>query len=439
MISAIENNRLLKLNTFDITEWLFYLYIFSLVFISGMAVGNLISKTIGYILIGYFFIFDIIIYKKKIIYFEEFVFILIWVIICLISGLQVKDQQLYIGRLATIFQLVVFYIISYSIIVNHQIKVKRLFLVIIFSTILIFIQGIWMRSGVSILLRDSRLYSAQGNPNTLANFGIFSFLFVTYFVFTVKNIWYKILFILIDGFLLYGLLETESRKAMVVIPFIICFFFILHSVHQYREAQSKLRFIVRTCIILSLLLLIMFGIYQFFIYSGYFRRFNKLLMFVQMQSGRNEQAFKTIIDYSTYERRQFLKYGLQMWLDHFWIGRGLDNFKTCINEYWLVSKHVYAHNNYVEMLSTTGVLGFISYYMIYLIIFKKLFIALMNNNLEQRKLILVHTLLISMIVILVIEMVIVSYYLKFIWLILLLASSYTRQLLIESSNAPDYA
>ena len=330
MMSSLSiKYRLLQIKNLSVTEILFYLYIFSIVTLSGMPVGNVISKLLALILVFYFLVVDVIRNKSKLYFFEECKPILLFLIAGILSGFVAKDQIVYLNRLLTIFQLATFYFIGYAIIRNYEIKIEHIFHIIIVSTSVVFLQGILFSSTASAHLVDTRLTSSQGNPNTLANFGAFSFLFLIYLLLQKKNLLLNFFFILL---IIYGILETESRKGMVLIPIIVFVFLFLQSIYFYSVSKNKKLYLLKISLVLLGLISIFVIAIIIITQTQYFERFQQLNMFLQLQSGGNTSAFRNIIDYSTYERRQFIKYGLSMWTDHFWIGVGLDNFRSVINE-----------------------------------------------------------------------------------------------------------
>lgn len=434
MVLSLIRNKISGYTGSDLVRWMFYIYIFSLVYLSGMSVGNIISKAIGVLYLLSFIIFEIILSKKKMLFLNEMVFIGIWYLITLVSGFFVKDQILFINRFGTISQLIILFIFGTSTVIYNKIKIEKILILIIIGTMFIFIQGMYFQSSSSLLYGDTRLQSSQGNPNTIANFGIYSLIFCAYFLLSSKKKTEKVFFLIVILFFIYGLLETESRKGIIAIPLIICIFFLLNSIKNYKITDNKTLYIIKYSLLIIGLIIVFYLAYKMFISSAYFKRFQRLLVFIQTQSATHEQALKKIIDYSTYERRQFIKCGIEMWLDHFWFGVGLDNFKATVNEYWLTSKHYYSHNNYVELLSTTGLLGFISYYSIYGVIIRRL-LLLLKKNLDKRESLLINSFIVSFVVLLLIEMVIVSYYLKFFWLLLMIMSSYPYLLLEKYKNS----
>jgi O-antigen ligase len=166
-------------------------------------------------------------------------------------------------------------------------------------------------------------------------------------------------------------------------------------------------------------------VYYFFKSTEYSYRFNALLAFIKLSfSSSNEQITK-IIDYSAYERKQLIKYAIQIWLDNPLIGVGLDNFRVVIKQYNPIGNRLYAHNNYLELLSTIGTIGTIVYYGIYASIIKKLILMQKKwpqSSIEIYQVQLFLTIIFSL---MVVELFTVTYYTKFTWIILLIIIGFT--------------
>ncbi|MBN2279905.1 MAG: O-antigen ligase family protein [Candidatus Marinimicrobia bacterium] len=417
-----------QLSRVSVTELLFYLYIFSIITLSGMPGGNLLSKLIGMAMVFYFVVYDILRNDRKVFYFREMTAVFVFVVAGLISGFAAKDQSIYLLKLVTIFQLTFFFFVGYQIIRIYNISIEVVFYLIIFSTVIVFLQGMVFSQTASTHLVDERLSTAQGNANALANFGAFSFLFLTYIFTNTANKFHKVLILLIAGFILLGILETESRKGMILVPIIVFVYVTLQSIHGYKTTENKRNFLLKLFLLFLGLLALLATVIFFITQTQYFDRFQQLSRFIQLQSGNNKSAFKHIIDYSTYERRQFIKYGLVMWKNNFWIGVGLDNFRSCINEYWISSRQTYSHNNYVEILSTTGIIGGMAYYGFYYLIIANIFQVIKIENITEKERSLLHIFLTGMFSLLIAEMVIITYYMKFFWLIYILLIVYTNQI-----------
>ena len=76
------------------------------------------------------------------------------------------------------------------------------------------------------------------------------------------------------------------------------------------------------------------------------------------------------IDASAENRELYIKAGIQVFGDNFWVGCGLDCFRVLNSK--ITGDSMYAHNNYVELLADLGIVGAAIYYSIYFVIFSRL-------------------------------------------------------------------
>ena len=67
-------------------------------------------------------------------------------------------------------------------------------------------------------------------------------------------------------------------------------------------------------------------------------------------------------DWSTFYRMQMIEEGLNLFNQHPLIGYGTDTYQ------FVSSFGTYSHNNYIELLVNNGLIGFIAYYWVYLVI-----------------------------------------------------------------------
>lgn len=66
----------------------------------------------------------------------------------------------------------------------------------------------------------------------------------------------------------------------------------------------------------------------------------------------------SMASYSTTSRLMLLKQAFSTWIDHFFLGVGLNNFEL----YQTVKAGYYAHSNYLELLADVGIVGFLLFY-----------------------------------------------------------------------------
>lgn len=66
------------------------------------------------------------------------------------------------------------------------------------------------------------------------------------------------------------------------------------------------------------------------------------------------------VDGSTQERMYLMQQGVQVWKEHPFLGVGWNNFR------YYNDAQLYAHNNYIELLASLGIVGFLLYYAMFL-------------------------------------------------------------------------
>jgi len=432
MTDKYQTNFYSNTKLIPISGWVFLLYIASIIVIEKLSFGSVISKSIALLFVTLFIVFDIFWNKRKISINREIVLVFIWIVTCLISGFKAYDVNLFVIKIITVFQLGLFFIFGYFIVTQNRISLHNVYYIIIVSVLFVVGVGIIRGTSQTSLINDSRITSTTGNANVLALFGSYAFLFTIHLFFDSKK-WYWRTLLLINALILaFGVVRTESRKGILIIPIILIIYFILYSISKYKTTNNKFTFFLKTTSAIFFMSIVMIISIWLLMNSDYFRRFERLNYFLKLQSNTTESNFTKIIDVSTYERRKFIKYGFQMWLDNPVLGTGLDNFKANINKYWSISRQAYAHNNYVELLSSIGLLGFIAYYSIYFSLLFKMSRLLKSRSLDDRQLRQINIFITIICSLMILEIAMVSYYSKFIWLLLLVIAGYTDNLISEN-------
>ncbi len=145
-----------------------------------------------------------------------------------------------------------------------------------------------------------------------------------------------VIFILISLF-------TGSRKAVLAIVFSCCFFILLTS--KKSKISNGLIAIVISIVIFSAVMNIPI-------------LYNILGSRIEMLFDQFGSSSK--VDGSTYSRMNMINYGIKWFSKRPVLGHGIDNYQELyLNEF---SKSMYSHNNYIELLVGTGILGTIIYY-----------------------------------------------------------------------------
>lgn len=421
----------LKFTTLSLVEILFLLYISSIIIISMMPIGNIISKGFGLLFIFYFFIFYVYWLKGKIYVSKEFIFIFIWLMLCLVSGFFASKIDLVIIKLETIIQLILFFIAGYSIIIQGKITEKHIFYTFILSTILVILYGMAIYEPISGFAYKNRIASTTGNPNNLAVFGSFAYIFCLYLVVIEKKISKKIFLTILILIIIYGIINTHSRQGIVMLMGSSIVYGLIRVIHNFKNNKNKLIFVRNILLISSSLIILSFIGFQYLSESAYYFRIKTLLSFLKVGVNTSTVNIAKIVDYSAYERTQFIIYGIKIWFDNLLFGVGLDNFRVVIKQYWPISNPLYSHNNYIELLSTIGTFGAIAYYMIYFSVIRRLVLLIKHAKHTAKEINLVHILITSIFSLMILELVTVSYYRKYTWVVLILTISLSDRLMSQ--------
>lgn len=199
---------------------------------------------------------------------------------------------------------------------------------------------------------SGRFSGILDNPNALAILLIYS-LFLSLFVLNYPQNIIRITkigrFICILNIILcfYTIFMTQSRKGIVFgIMLLIISFLLKFSVKKFFP------YIIGICII-GFLYLLLPNIGTSF--EGGLER---------LESVFNIANNSTMIDNSTAMRLYFINEGLKGFIEYPIFGHGINSFRYYY-EY-------YAHNNYIELLFGTGLVGFLIYYSIHLNVLKNL-------------------------------------------------------------------
>lgn len=238
---------------------------------------------------------------------------------------------------------------------------------------------------------------------------------------------------------------TLARSNDVAIVMIIAIFAVI--MLKYEKINKYIRFFSFISIPLSLYTIlltvskkgILFGMLLSIIYfSSYLKNLKKmififpllaLIMYFMFQSSADilSDKIERLVDRaseftsaiegkdnfgSTGERLLFIEKGKEYFSNNPILGTGINTFMV-MNP----TKH-YSHNNYIEIIVGIGLVGFFSYYLIYIVMFLKIF-----KNRNRNKNVLIFT---SMIF-LVMDTALVSYSYKIVIIALLLMSIYVDE------------
>ncbi len=209
-------------------------------------------------------------------------------------------------------------------------------------------------SAVSMIFFRDELFSkgrfwAIGNPNAIMSMLLLPILVIIFKLFTEKN--KKVINCLCLMLCIVLMLFTGSRKGLLI-PLVFMFVFVV--LNNKNKVFKRLIFI-------GLVLLIIF-VMIFMIPELYFALGRRVQWFYDTLFDSDNRVY-----FSDVLRLQLRKDALNMFFKSPIIGLGVNSFAAQYG--------VYSHNNYTEILSATGVIGFILYYWISICNFYKLFKA----------------------------------------------------------------
>lgn len=199
---------------------------------------------------------------------------------------------------------------------------------------------------VTVMKESTRVTSELLNSNTLGMCAAFAIMINLYLLLSKKiSLWTVTL-------LFFGMvvvIASGSRKALVSLFLGIFLFFLVRSLRKNQQTLPLFRFLIA----LPVVAFIGYQILRLPIFSGIMKRMEG--MFNIVVGGTVEK--------SAMIRMSLAQLGLELFKQHPLLGVGIDNPR--LYTYEVVGETYYLHNNYMEILSSGGIVGFISYYWIY--------------------------------------------------------------------------
>lgn len=269
--------------------------------------------------------------------------------VCLLSCIYSSTRTESFASTITVIKVLVFLVMICNIITTKE-RMERAFFMFCISNVILFFYLI----SANLLANDLRLGgSLTGNANTFARIYMIGAFWSVYLVFFSDKKIIKVFSILFFILQEYAIVLAGSKKNLLA-PLILLI--VVFSIRVDKKARRK--------IFLYLLLAVAgcVALYWAFInvpilYDSIGYRFESLL---SVFSGEG------IVDVSTRNRLAMMKSGLELWLQSPILGHGIDSFKV------VSSFGVYSHNNFIELLSGVGVIGFAIYYSYFVYILKKM-------------------------------------------------------------------
>ena len=275
-------------------------------------------------------------------------YILVFGFFCLASSLWAQSPELAISKGIDIIEIFIIMLIV-SICFQQVDSVDSILKAIMWGYYAVILYEIVFYGWdyfVTVMKESTRVTSELLNSNTLGMCAAFAIMINLYLLLSKKiSLWTVTL-------LFFGMvvvIASGSRKALVSLFLGIFFFFLVRSLRKDQQTLPLFRFLIA----LPVVAFIGYQILRLPIFSGIMKRMEG--MFNIVVGGTVEK--------SAMIRMSLVQLGLELFKQHPLLGVGIDNPR--LYTYEVVGETYYLHNNYMEILSSGGIVGFISYYWIY--------------------------------------------------------------------------
>ncbi len=312
----------------------------------------------------------------------------IFAVICFISSIWSIDFDTSFRHSITVVLMAINMFVIYTLISINK-SVNAVFNAFIAGVFINFLFSFSFIGDIETYYTAGKFSGTLFHANLMSTLLLMSIFISSFYLVNVKNKIYRLLNIVNIVISMYLILLTVSKKGLLIAAMFIILqiFFSLKSVTFLRKSLLILLFAP---------ILIYFSTF-IFDYSVLIEIIDNIVMrmdifwnyiFENVQSKEN----------STEERIHFIYMGLQIFSENIFLGNGIRSFNYLFGSY--------SHNNYIELLANVGLLGFISYYSMYMVLFYRTF----QIKIKKYRILFI----ILFFSFLIIDMTIVTYYSKII-------------------------
>lgn len=348
---------------------------------------------------------------KKIKYAVPIVLIFLFAFYCFLSNFWAINPEISINKSKTLFILATFLLMTYNFFIDID-KGEEVLLKIIMWAGVIF--SIYVISYYGIgeyfnkLMSGERVGAEINNVNAIGLQTSIAFIIAFFYGLYDNKKGYFLLSII--PFIIS--LGTGSRKVIVAIVLGVVLMFLLK-----REKKTNIIQLGKKIIIFIIIISVFIYIAQLPMFASIFERFEKMMNSVTGQGK---------VDNSTKTRILFTEIGIEQFLETPILGIGIGNSGDLTAN--VIGRSTYLHNNFVELLATTGIIGFILYYSVFL------YIIINCIQLLRLKNKYINIVLIIFLINLLLDYGVVSYYTKNTYVYILLGIITVQNARKERSN-----
>lgn len=333
--------------------------------------------------------------RIKLTYYHRY--ILAFGVFCLISSFWAQSPQLAISKGIDIIEVFAIMVIV-SICFQQENSIDAILKAVMcgYYAVIVYEIAFYGWDYFVMVIKDSTRVSSEFlNSNTLGMCASFAIVINLYLLLSKKiPVWTTALAFL--GVVV--VFASGSRKALLSL-FLGIFLYLM--VRSFRKNQRTLH-LLRFLIVLPIAVFVVYQILQLPIFSGMMERMEGMLNIVTGGT----------VEKSAMIRLSLVQLGISLFKQHPILGIGIDNPR--LFTYGVTGHSFYLHNNFLEILSSGGVVGFILYYWIYV---KLLFTLIRKRDFDDPQYCICFVLLILL---LIMDYGMVSYYSKSTYVFLLL-------------------
>ena len=313
-------------------------------------------------------------------------YMLLFIGVCYLSSLNALDPSVALSRSFDIVKIFCMLIVLYMCFQREE-SVDSLLKIGMWTGYIVCFYTVYyygLDYFTNVLSSSARIANDALNANTVGLLGANAIVMTVYYMMYEKPQWWNIIALPTLGILA----ATGSRKALVFVVIGIVFLFVFKSFRSSNIANS----LVKLLAYLGILLVIFIGILQLPIFSEVLERMSSMVDAFTGTGG----------DSSAIIRMALVDIGWDLFHQSPLIGVGINN--PSVYTYSIFGReNYYLHNNYIELLAGTGIVGVITYYSMYVYL---VYNMIRYHDFHSNEYVMVFILLISQ---LVMDMGLVSY------------------------------
>lgn len=246
-----------------------------------------------------------------------------------------------------------------AIILLYRLELANTIIFAIFLAGIINLAGVYLGFGAEHVERTGREVGFTSNPNSLGLRMVYASAALLFFLLSKKR---KLIYVVISIALLiiffHTLLLTGSRKALLAILLFILGSTLLYFTRNFNKIKIK-NIIISIFTLIFLISILYYTIP--IILEG-------TVVGQRIEMGNERGGIQGDIRYQMYV------YGIELVAENPLFGVGMNNFR---NYFWTSQ---YSHSDYIESLSSTGLLGFLIYQSAYFIVIGRGIILFLTTN-----------------------------------------------------------